>query len=413
MRKILLLGAAGGVASVLADRLLTSADDLELTLADLHPDRIRARDPRRTRTVRLDLFDAEGLRTLTREHDLVIHGAGPYIRTAIPVAKACLEARVSYLDFADDVEAFEAMLPLHEEASRRGICLLMGCGVSPGLTNVLVADLAQRFDEIERIDVAWASGDEGGGVMGRAVLEHVLHICGGTASRARNGRIERVRSMTEAEVFPMGGGLGERLLWEIAHPEPIMLGRSYPRVPLIRCFGGIDPPGVMAVVRGIGRAVDDGRLSRDEAIRFMQATMGGEVAMSGAWVAAIAGLLSGIGDGMVGARDAVSFAGFALLDRHEPFRGGIGCRMVGKRNGRRSTLMLRSSRAGVGTFVDSMARATGTCAAAFALVMLSGAVKPGLIFPEQLGPEAVYVALSKLGEPVDEMIDEPLTIRAW
>jgi saccharopine dehydrogenase-like NADP-dependent oxidoreductase len=411
MKKILVLGAAGGVATVAASRILNAVDDVALTLADLHPDRVSpSLEGERTTKVRVDLFDREGLQRLVQQHELVLHGAGPYIRTAPPVARACLDANVAYVDFADDIEAFEAMLGIHDEARDAAVPLLMGCGVSPGLTNVFAADLVRKLDDLEVVDVAWASGDEGGGVMGRAVLEHVIHIAGGTAVRSRNGQLERFRSLTVPARFPMGGGLGDRVLWEIAHPEPVMLGRTYPNLPLIRCFGGIDPAGVMAVVRGIARAVHEEKISLDEAIRFMQATMGGKVVVSRAWRDALGGLASGFKDGMVSAREAMSFAGYSLLGRHVPFCGGILCRATGKQEGERKTLVLRSSRAGPGTFVDSMAGATGTCAAAFTLLALEGAVKPGLVFPEELDPNAVYGAFARLGQPVDTLMDDVLEV---
>ena len=407
MRKILVLGAAGGVATVAIERIVKAQSDVTLTLADLDPGRVSAAlTGDRVHTARVDVFDAEGLARLVEGHDLVLHGAGPYIRTAPPVARACLDKGVSYVDFADDIEAFEAMLPLHDEAIGAGVTLLMGCGVSPGLTNVLARDLKSRFEELEVLDVAWASGDEGGGVMGRAVLEHVVHIAGGDGQRWRDGRLERFRSLAVPSRFPMGGGLGDRLLWEIAHPEPIMLGRSFPQVPLIRCFGGIDPPAVMAVVRGVARAVHDDKISLDEAIRFMQATMGGKVVASSAWRHALGGLASGMREGMVTGREATFFAGYSLLGRHAPFCGGILCRITGKREGARQTLVLRSSRAGPGTFVDSMAGATGTCAAAFTLLALEGAVKRGLVFPEELEPAEVYGAFERIGHPVDAMLDD-------
>ena len=405
MRKILVIGAAGGVAKVAVERLSRSRPDLVFTLADLDPSRVAPSLTREgARAVRLDLFDSAALQEMVDGHDLVLHGAGPYIRTAPPVARACLARKVAYVDFADDIEAFEAMIPLHEDARRAAVTLIMGCGVSPGLTNVFAADLERRFDEVEVLDIAWASGDEGGGVMGRAVLEHVIHITGGEGARWRDGRLERFKSLTHPSRFPMGGGLGDRPLFEIAHPEPVMLGRSYPKTRLIRCFGAIDPPAVMAVVRGVARAVQDNRLDLDEAIRFMQETMGGKVVSSPAWRYALGGLASGIRERFVGGRDALSFAGYAALGRHAPFKGGILCRIEGTVDGRRKTLVQRSVKAGPGTFVDSMAGATGTCAAAFTLLALERTLEPGLQFPEAFPPDAVYAALDRVGASTADMI---------
>lgn len=405
MRKILVIGAGGGVAGVLVKRLKAAAEDVLFTLADINPDRV---PPElldgRAAAAPLDLFDSNALGKMVSGHDIVLNCAGPFMRTAEPVARACIAHKKPYLDLCDDNEALDALLPLDAEARAAGVTLVMGAGVSPGFTNVFAADLKRRFEKIDVMDVAWLSGDEGGEAQGRAVLEHVLHIAGGRGARWRHGALEEFESYTIPSRFPMGGGMGDRTLFEVAHPEPMMLGRTFPDIPLIRCFGGIDPPAVGAVVRGIARAVHGKRLSTDQAVRFMQAASSGQLAAPGAWLPAISGIARGLGSGMIGAGDVLSFAGF-MAGRHQTFAGGILCRITGISEGRKRTLVMRSRNSGPGTFVDSMPNATGTCGAAFSLLLLDGAWNPGIRFVEETDPENVYNALKKLGVSTDEMIE--------
>jgi saccharopine dehydrogenase-like NADP-dependent oxidoreductase len=102
---------------------------------------------------RLDLYDREGLRKAVDGAALVVLGALPYIRTSAPVIEACLEAKVPYLDFDDDVESTQHALSLHEKAAVAGIPIYVGCGASPGMTNVVVADAANELDTVENIEV--------------------------------------------------------------------------------------------------------------------------------------------------------------------------------------------------------------------------------------------------------------------
>lgn len=405
MRKILVIGAGGGVAGVLVKRLKSAAEDSIFTLADINPDRVSAELlDGRAAPARLDLFDSGALAEMAGGHDIVLNCAGPFMRTAEPVARACIVHKKAYLDLCDDNEALDALLPLDEEARAAGVPLVMGAGVSPGFTNVFAADLKRRFETIDVMDVAWLSGDEGGEAQGRAVLEHVLHIAGGRGARWRNGALEEFESYTIPSRFPMGERMGDRTLFEVAHPEPMMLGRSFPGIPLIRCFGGIDPPAVGAVVRGIARAVHEKRLSEDEAIRFLQAASSGQIAAPGAWLPALEGIARGLASGMIRAADVLSFAGF-MAGRHQTFAGGILCRITGISEGSKRTLVMRSRSSGPGTFVDSMPNATGTCGAAFSLLLLEGAWKPGIRFVEETDPGNVYNALAKLGFDPDEMIE--------
>lgn len=405
MRKILVVGAAGGVAGVLVRRLLKAGSELRFTLADVAPEGISADIlQERTAAARLNLFDSAALDGAVGGHDLALNCAGPFIRTAERVARACVNRGIPYLDLADDIEAVESLLPLDPAARAAGTPLLIGAGVSPGLTNVFAADLKRRFESVEALDVAWLSGDEGGEAPGRAVLEHVIHIAGDKGARWRDGAMEEFPSYSIPARFPMGGAMGSRTLFEVAHPEPLMLARSFPGIPLIRCFGGIDPPAVGAVVCGVARAVKSNRITLDEAIQFMQGASSGRFAAPRAWLHAVAGLAGGLGDGMIDVSDVLDFAAYAA-GRHKTFAGGILCRATGVIDGQRKTLVLRSSKSGPGTFVDSMANGTGTCAAAFALLMLDRAIPPGVRFPERANPGDVYSALARLGFPTDEMIE--------
>ncbi|MFJ8082943.1 hypothetical protein ACIQ6Y_20325 [Streptomyces sp. NPDC096205] len=101
---------------------------------------------------------------LIEDAALVTLGSGPYARTSRPVIEACLDARVPYLDINDDVDSTRAALDHHARAKKAGIALYIGCGASPGATNVFVRDAARDLDTVGNIDVCWAVGDERPGI---------------------------------------------------------------------------------------------------------------------------------------------------------------------------------------------------------------------------------------------------------
>lgn len=55
------------------------------------------------------------------------------------------------------------------------------------MANVLVVDAANELDTVENIDCCWMVGDERPGI-GRAVLEHFLHITAGDCLTWENGK---------------------------------------------------------------------------------------------------------------------------------------------------------------------------------------------------------------------------------
>jgi saccharopine dehydrogenase-like NADP-dependent oxidoreductase len=101
----------------------------------------------------LDLFDRAALLEAINGAALVVLGAGPYMRTSEPVLTACLEAKVPYLDFDDDVDSTQAALALHERAKAEGVPCYIGCGISPGMSSVMVLDVTAELDTVDAIDI--------------------------------------------------------------------------------------------------------------------------------------------------------------------------------------------------------------------------------------------------------------------
>ncbi|GIC87525.1 saccharopine dehydrogenase family protein [Aspergillus udagawae] len=124
----------------------------------------------RISTKQLDLFDRTALLEAIKGAALVVLGAGHYTRTSEPVLTACLEAKVPYLDFDDDVESTQAALALHERAKAEGVPCYIGCGASPGMSNVMVLDVTAELDTVDSIDICWSVSD-GKGKTSKAVLD--------------------------------------------------------------------------------------------------------------------------------------------------------------------------------------------------------------------------------------------------
>lgn len=74
---------------------------------------------------------------------VLLNAAGPFAETALPLARACIDAGVDYLDVAGEVSVFERLAALHRLARERGSMLLPGVGFDVVASDVLVA-LATR-----------------------------------------------------------------------------------------------------------------------------------------------------------------------------------------------------------------------------------------------------------------------------
>jgi predicted dinucleotide-binding enzyme len=167
---------------------------------------LRGGEPSRVRAVAASLGDgAEVLDPAARlEADAVVI-ASP-AGTHLEVAREALAAGIGVVSTTDSVEDVRALLQLDIEARERGVAVVVGAGLSPGLTCLLAAHAAARFDEVHEVHVAKV----GTGGPACARLHH--KALGGPAVDWRDGWVERP------------GGSGRELCW---FPDPLAAQDCY------------------------------------------------------------------------------------------------------------------------------------------------------------------------------------------
>lgn len=409
-RRVVFIGAAGEMCRLAIERFAVAAGDWELALYDIRPellDQLLRRLPAGLATAaRLDLYDREGLHNAIDGAALVVLGAGPYNRTAGPVMDACLSAKVPYLDFDDDIESTLHALTLNDAAQAAGVPMYIGCGASPGITNVMVADAAAELDSVENIDVYWVVGDERGSI-GRAVLDHMLRVAAGPCMTWQNGGPVMRQSWEETRWTDLGGGLGLTMVHETAHPEPVTLPRKYPNASNIRCFGGLDPAPYNGMVRGVALAVQKGQMPVEEAINFLEALLTGKLGSLTGWRHALSGMRDLVRTGEATRSELIRFLALSAVGHVFPYKSGLKVEVTGLRDGIPTVASRRTSVAGPDTYLfTDMAAATGTACAAFMVVALDGGsdVRAGVFTPEEwVEPRAFYRALERVGVPSQEL----------
>ncbi|MFX0579037.1 saccharopine dehydrogenase family protein [Nocardia nepalensis] len=410
IKRIVFIGAAGEMCRLAIERFAVADGDWELALYDIRPELleqlVRRLPPGLATAARLDLYDREGLRAAIEGAALVVLGAGPYNRTAGPVMEACLQAKVPYLDFDDDIESTLHALSLHEDARAAGVPMYIGCGASPGFTNVLVADAAGELDRVDNIDVYWVVGDERGSV-GRAVLDHMLRVAAGPCMTWENGGPVLHQSWVETRWTELGAGLGLTMVHETAHPEPVTLPRKYPNAKNIRCFGGLDPAGYNGMIRGVGLAVQTGKMPMEKAIDHLEALMANKFGSVKGWRYALSGLRNLVRTGEATRGELLEFLAMAAVGHTFPHKSALKVEVTGLRNGLPTVVERRTPVSGPGTYLfTDMAAATGTACAAFMVVALDEepGTRAGVFTPEDWAePERFYKALERVGTPRDEI----------
>jgi hypothetical protein len=118
-----------------------------------------------------------------------------------PVASRALEAGVPFASAGDDEHDLVGLRSLSETARVSGVALVAGCGLAPGLADVLARHAADAFDEVDEIGVARA------GTSGDACVATASRALRSTAAELRDGEYEELRWRG-----------GHELVW---FPEPI------------------------------------------------------------------------------------------------------------------------------------------------------------------------------------------------
>ena len=193
MTRVGILGV-GAVGARLA-RQLVSTDVDEVVIRD---DSVS-----RAELVATSLGDAatvdRGAMTDPLDVDIVVL-AGPG-RVQAGQAAVFVRAGQHVVSTSDDIDDVRALLSLDHEARERGVHLVVGAGFAPGLTCVLAAHGATRFDRVDEIHVAKS------GTGGPACARQHHRAIGRGAIDWRDGGWEQ-----------RPGGSGRELCW---FPDPI------------------------------------------------------------------------------------------------------------------------------------------------------------------------------------------------
>jgi saccharopine dehydrogenase (NAD+, L-lysine-forming) len=157
--KVLLVGAGGQgapCASILAADPDVSAvilGDIDLGLANKVKDRIGGD---KITAVRLDAGDVDELQEAARGVDAVINLT--VIRFNPNIMQAALTNGAHYVDTATDEPIWGQLLRgerlyLDQEFKDAGLTALIGCGATPGITNVLAGYACDKLDRVDEIRV--------------------------------------------------------------------------------------------------------------------------------------------------------------------------------------------------------------------------------------------------------------------
>lgn len=132
---------------------------------------------------------------------VLLNCAGPFLRTAAPLMRACITSGVHYLDIAAELDSYRLAEALDGEARTAGAMLLPGSGGSVAMLGSLASHAAKRVTTPVKLSIAL---DVAGGFSRGSAVSASENITIGTLHRVNGKLVER--SPEAVRDFDFGNG---------------------------------------------------------------------------------------------------------------------------------------------------------------------------------------------------------------
>ncbi|PTB97591.1 hypothetical protein C9994_02170 [Marivirga lumbricoides] len=165
--EILIYGAYGYTGRLIAQQAMKQAVNVHLAGRNEESLRQVATETGFTYTV-ISLEEDKKLENLLSSYKVVIHCAGPFSETALPMVKACISSKTHYIDITGEVSVFENIYSFDSQAKEAKIALIPGAGFDVVPTDCLAAHMKERMSDATHLEMAFV-GEKTGMSRGTAV----------------------------------------------------------------------------------------------------------------------------------------------------------------------------------------------------------------------------------------------------
>src|SRR5947209_2943449 len=156
--RVIVLGGCGEMGSEATRDLAQTSEFDEIVIADIDLSKAqRLADELgggRVRAAKVDASDEQALTEKFKGFDVVANCTTYHF--GMTVVRAAIGAKVNYLDLGGLYNT-PKQLELDEEARRARVTICLGCGATPGVTNLMARRAVEQLDEVSEVHIAFAS----------------------------------------------------------------------------------------------------------------------------------------------------------------------------------------------------------------------------------------------------------------
>ena len=138
------------------------------------------------------------------------------------LAGLCLDAGVPVVSVSDDMDEVRSLLELDDRARNQGLPVVVGAAMAPGLSCLLAAWVASRFDQLAELHIATLG--TGGPACARSRHASLRE----TVEEWRDGTWARKVASSGRELVWFPGQVGGADCYRVNRPDPLLLVRALP-----------------------------------------------------------------------------------------------------------------------------------------------------------------------------------------
>jgi NAD(P)-dependent dehydrogenase (short-subunit alcohol dehydrogenase family) len=184
--RVLVIGAGGVFGSRLAKGLVRDGFEVVVAGRSLQRAEVTRAEVGAASAAALDTRNLTAADLTATGAGIVVDAAGPFQGAEPRVARAAIEAGLSYVDLADARDFVAGFGALDADAKAGGVTALTGASSTPALSNAVLDALTEGWMRIDAVEAAISPGARA--PRGRSVTEAILSWLGRPVRVFENGR---------------------------------------------------------------------------------------------------------------------------------------------------------------------------------------------------------------------------------
>ena len=283
MAKIVVLGGYGQMGRVISTDLSKTFNG-EITIAGRAAAKkakalLPTLNSKRIKLAFADSADRDSMDRVLDGADVLVNATNYY--SNLEVMEHCLRNSVSYLDLGGLYHTTLKQLKLDSRFRKKKVLALLGCGSTPGITNVMAAHVARDFERIDSVHIQFADKDYTDYHM-PFVVPYSMYTVRDEFSKKpavlSNGKIKFVEPFSGSTAIPFPQPVGKVECFYTLHSELATLPGRFRSKGIKECSfrGGFDSGFVSQVRFLINSGLMDGspvKLFHGERVRPIDVTV--------------------------------------------------------------------------------------------------------------------------------------------